>query len=361
MKTDQGVRNLTQQEATTISGQDPDYTTKDLYEAIEKGNFPSWTVYAQVIDPLEAEIYHTNIFDATRTVSQKDYPLVPFGKITLNQNVVNYFSEVEQVAFNPTHIVPGWSISPDPILQIRLFAYGDTQRYRLGVNNDQLPINRPFYSYNPTKRDGANNIMNFGALPNYLPSNFALPIVKAAQFEQRADHEEWIGTVVDFETVTTDADFVQPREFWEVLGRQEGQQKNFVYNVAVDLAMAVKEVRYQTYDTFSRIDKDLAEWLKKETETMTIVDAKGEEIPGIVVGGDITRKAQISGDQLADSEEDAAVKEIEENLDGVSLSNGTNGKATSGGNFHEKLNAVKEHVERGHLFNLVAKGFNKDS
>jgi catalase len=157
-----------------------------LYEAIEKGNFPSWTVYAQVIPPLEAETYHTNIFDATRTVSQKDYPLIPFGKITLNQNVINYFSEVEQVAFNPTHIVPGWSISPDPILQIRLFAYGDTQRYRLGVNNDQLPINRPFYSYNPTKRDGANNIMNYGALPNYIPSDFSPPIVKAAQYEQRA-------------------------------------------------------------------------------------------------------------------------------------------------------------------------------
>ena len=189
LKTDQGVKNLTQQQATAISGQDPDYTTKDLYEAIEKGNFPSWTVYAQVIDPLEAEAYHTNIFDATRTVSQKDYPLIPFGKITLNENVVSYFSEVEQSAFNPTHIVPGWSISPDPILQIRLFAYGDTQRYRLGVNNDQLPINRPFYSYNPTKRDGANNIMNFGALPNYLPSDFAPPIAKAAQYEQRAcDH-----------------------------------------------------------------------------------------------------------------------------------------------------------------------------
>jgi catalase len=257
--------------------------------------------------------------------------------------------------------VPGWSISPDPILQIRLFAYGDTQRYRLGVNNDQLPINRPFYSYNPTKRDGANNIMNFGALPNYLPSDFAPPIAKVTQYEQRADHEEWIGTVVDFETVTTDADFVQPREFWEVLGRQEGQQKNFVYNVAVDLATAVKEVRYQTYATFSRIDKHLAEWLERETEAMAIVDAKDEEIPGIVVGGDITGKAQLSGDPMADGEEQAAVKDVLQSLNGVSLDDGTKGKATNGGNFHDKLNAVKEHVEKGHLFNLVAKGFNAES
>jgi catalase len=355
------VKNLTQQQATAISGQDPDYTTKDLYEEIEKGNFPSWTVYAQIIDPLEAEIYQTNIFDATRTVSQKDYPLIPFGKITLNQNVVNYFSEVEQSAFNPTHIVPGWSISPDPILQIRLFAYGDTQRYRLGVNNDQLPINRPFYSYNPTKRDGANNIMNYGSLPNYLPSDFAPPIVKAAQYEQRADHEEWIGTVVDFETVTTDADFVQPREFWEVLGRQEGQQKNFVYNVAVDLSMAIKEVRYQTYDTFSRIDKHLAEWLEKETEAIVKAGADDEEITGIVVGGDVTGKAQISGSPMADGEEDAAVKDVMQNLDSATLSNGSNSKASNDRDFHKKLNAVKDHVERGHLFNLVAKGFNKEA
>ena len=89
--------------------------------------------------------------------------------------------------------------------------------------------------------------MNYGAQPNYIVSDFEPKIVKAPQYEQRADHEEWVGTVVDFESHVTDADFVQPREFWEVLGRQEGQQMNFVYNVAVDLSGAVQEVRYQTY------------------------------------------------------------------------------------------------------------------
>lgn len=247
LKTDQGVRNLTQDEATTISGKDPDYATKDLYEAIEKGNYPSWTVYAQVIDPVEAETYKTNIFDATRTISQKDYPLIPFGKITLNQNPINYFAEVEQSAFAPANIVPGWDITPDPILQIRLFAYGSTQRYRLGVNFPQLPINRSFYTFNPTKRDGAANLFNYGAQPNYIVSDFQRPIVKPAQYEQRAAHEEWIGTAVDFESQVTDEDFVQPREFWEVLGKQPGQQRNLVYNVAVDLSGAVSRIREETY------------------------------------------------------------------------------------------------------------------
>jgi catalase len=114
MKTDQGVRNFTQDESVKLSGEDPDYATRDLYTSIEKGNYPSWTVYAQVIDPLEAEIYKTNIFDPTRTVSQKDYPLIPFGTITLNQNPVNYFSEVEQAAFAPANIVPGWDVTFDP-------------------------------------------------------------------------------------------------------------------------------------------------------------------------------------------------------------------------------------------------------
>lgn len=154
---------------------------------------------------------------------------------------------------------------------------------------------------------------------------------------------------------------MQPREFWEVLGRQPGQQKNFVYNVAYDLAMAVKEVRYQTYEKFSKIDKYLGEWVEKETEAMAIIDAKGEEIPGVIVGDGFTGKVQINGQPKVGGGEDAAVKDVSEKLDGASLNNGTNGKANNHEDFYDKLNTVKEHVEKGHLFNLVAKGFNKDS
>lgn len=295
MKTDQGVHNLTEDESVKISGQDPDYATRDLYDAIEKGNYPSWTVYAQIIDPLEAETYKINIFDPTKTVSQKDYPLIPFGKITLNQNPINYFVEVEQAAFTPANIVPGWDLSFDPILQIRLFAYGETQRYRLGVNFNHLPTNQPFYSYNPTRRDGAGSVFNYGSQPNYLPSDFQPKIVQAAQYEERAEqHEQWVGKIVDFESEVTDKDFVQPREFWEVLGRQKDQQEHLVYNVAVNLSGAVKEVRFQSYAIFKRIDQELGDWIERETEKVAAQDASGQEIPGVVVGGNILPGAPVS-------------------------------------------------------------------
>ncbi|KAK8098186.1 catalase [Apiospora kogelbergensis] len=294
LKTDQGVQNLTNDESVRISGQDPDYFQKDLFTSIEKGNYPSWTVYAQIIDPLEAENYKTNIFDATKTISQKDFPLVPFGKITLNKNIQNFHTEAEQSAFNPANIVPGWNITPDPILQIRMFAYGETQRYRLGVNHQQLPTNRSFYMYNPTRRDGAANVANYGAQQNYIPAHDAPPIVKPAQYEVLAAHEEWIGSVVEYESQVTDADFVQPREFWEVLGRTKDQQKNLVYNVAENLSGATQGVRQATYTIFKRIDQKLGEWIEKETES--VVKAKSpNEIPGIVVGGEIVSDEQISG------------------------------------------------------------------
>jgi len=114
LKTDQGVRNLTQDQMTTLVGMDPDFSTRDLYSAIDKENYPSWTAYAQIINPEDAESSPVNIFDATRELPESDYPLIPFGKITLNRNPENYFTEVEQSAFQVANIVPGWDVSEDP-------------------------------------------------------------------------------------------------------------------------------------------------------------------------------------------------------------------------------------------------------
>jgi len=216
--------------------------------------------------------------------------------------------------------------------------------------------------------------------------------VKAKQYEQRADHEEWIGTVIDFESQVTDADFVQPREFWlNVLGKQQGQQENFVYNVSTNLSGAVKEVRYRAYATFRRIDENLGNWIEKETEAfVNYPPNNGEEIPGIFVGGDITSEAQISGSAMADAEQQAKVKDAEMgktnpggpikpaktnpggpnmpvNGNGIPgthqiapISNGANGGVKpEKESFRERLDSVKDHVERGHLFNIVAKGFEK--
>ncbi len=127
LKTSQGVQNFTAAEAQKMAGEDPDFQTRSLYEDIENGKFPAWDVYAQIIDPRVAENYKINIFDATKTLPFKDFPLRKFGRIVLDRNVENFFAEQEQSAFSPTNIVPGWALSPDPsefsslALALRLF------------------------------------------------------------------------------------------------------------------------------------------------------------------------------------------------------------------------------------------------
>ncbi|OJJ42260.1 hypothetical protein ASPZODRAFT_20653 [Penicilliopsis zonata CBS 506.65] len=274
LKTDQGVRNLTQDQMTRLIGVDPDFATRDLYTAIDAGDFPSWTAYAQIIRPGDAVTSSVNIFDATRELPEKDYPLIPFGRITLNRNPANYFAEVEQSAFQVANLVPGWDVSSDPILQVRLFPYGDTQRYRLGINFPQLPVNRPVYSYNPTRRDGASNILNLGNLPNYFPSRYGPQIVAPRQYRASAEHMEWVANVTSYLSQVTDNDFDQPRDYWHTLaGMGATQQANLVYNVASSLSGAEAAVRQQTYKVFRKIHRDLAGAVQNQTEALVLSNA----------------------------------------------------------------------------------------
>ncbi|MDE5651633.1 MAG: catalase, partial [Ureaplasma sp.] len=142
-KTDQGIKNWTDDESIELSGKNPDFATQDLYDAIESGNFPSWTVYVQIMKPEQIYTTEYDPFDVTKTWSQKEYPLIEVGKMVLDKNPVDYFAEVEQSAFSPARFIPGISASPDKMLQARLFAYEDAHRYRLGVNYQQIPINAP--------------------------------------------------------------------------------------------------------------------------------------------------------------------------------------------------------------------------
>lgn len=167
IKTDQGNRTFTNEEARKMAADNPDWATQDLFEAIQRGDHPSWTVYVQVLSPEQAEKFRWNIFDLTKIWPQGEVPLRQFGKITLNRNVQNYFAEIEQSAFSPSHLVPGVEPSNDPVLQSRLFSYPDTQRHRLGVNYQQIEVNRPLNAFNPFNRDGAMAMnRNLGANPN---------------------------------------------------------------------------------------------------------------------------------------------------------------------------------------------------
>nr|AZL94735.1 catalase HPII [Nephromyces sp. MMRI]AZL94737.1 catalase HPII [Nephromyces sp. MMRI] len=175
-KTDQGNKSLNGEEAKKLASEDPDYATRDLYNAIASGNFPSWTFYVQIMPERDALNYRFNPYDVTKVWPHKDYPLIPVGKLVLNKNPENYFAEVEQAAFSPSHLVPGIEASEDKMLQGRLFSYSDTHRHRLGGNYDQIPINRSRNAnrMDYSNRDGFMSVMgNYGGYPNYEPNSVA--------------------------------------------------------------------------------------------------------------------------------------------------------------------------------------------
>lgn len=173
-KTQQGIKNLTPADAARIAGTDPDYAQRDLFTAIEKGDFPKWTVCIQLMTEAQAAAHHENPFDVTKTWSQKEYPLIEVGEIELNRNPLNYFAEVEQVAFGPSNMVPGVGLSPDRMLQGRVFAYADAHRYRVGTNHQHLPINAPRNPVHSYQRDGAMAFgTNGGSGPNYEPNSYS--------------------------------------------------------------------------------------------------------------------------------------------------------------------------------------------
>lgn len=180
----QGIENTTDQEAEDIVGKDREKNQRDLYEAIEEGNFPKWKMYIQVMTEEEANNMPYNPFDLTKVWYKGDFPLIPVGEFELNKNPENYFAEVEQAAFTPANIVPGIGFSPDKMLQGRLFSYGDAQRYRLGVNHHQIPVNQPRCPFHSYHRDGAMRVDgNLGSLLDYEPNSYG-------EWEEQPEHRE---------------------------------------------------------------------------------------------------------------------------------------------------------------------------
>jgi catalase len=171
--TQQGIKNLSAEEATRIAGSDPDYAQRDLFNAIAGGDFPRWDVKVQVATEAELAAWEArtgwNPFDLTKVWPHADFPMLPVGVLELNRNPVNYHAEVEQAALSPSHVVPGLGYSPDKMLQARLFAYHDAQLYRVGTNHQHLPVNAPRCPFHNQQRDGGMAIANGGAAQNYDP------------------------------------------------------------------------------------------------------------------------------------------------------------------------------------------------
>lgn len=202
---EQGIENLTDAEAAAIIGGDRESHGRDLLEAIDRGDHPRWTLCIQVMTEEQAKTHRHNPFDLTKIWPKADYPLIPVGTLELNRNPENVFAEVEQAAFTPANIVPGIGISPDKMLQARLFSYGDAQRYRLGVNHGHIPVNAPKCPYHSYHRDGAMRTDgNLGAMLSYFPNSHGVwgdrpdlqePPLElegaAAHWDHRVDDDHW--------------------------------------------------------------------------------------------------------------------------------------------------------------------------
>lgn len=170
-RSDLGWATLTNAEAAEIAGADADYHRRDLFEAIERGDHPSWTLHVQVMPYADAKTYRFNPFDLTKVWPHSDYPLIPVGKMTLNRNPENFFAEIEQAAFSPGNVVPGIGLSPDKMLLGRSFAYNDAQRNRIGTNFHQLPVNRPRVESNTYMFDGQMTFEHSGNAAVYAPNS----------------------------------------------------------------------------------------------------------------------------------------------------------------------------------------------
>ncbi|KAF2420735.1 catalase-domain-containing protein [Tothia fuscella] len=228
----------------------------DMYNAIERGEHPSWTMMLQVMDPKEAETYRWNIFDITKIWPHKDYPLIPVGRLTLNKNPDNHFQDVEQAAFFPSTLIPGIAPSADTMLHARMFSYPDAARYRVGPNYQQLPCQRALNVYSPYQRDGPMRMDgNYGSDPDYTRSSFH----KIKSGPADVAHDEWVGRVQAYSSDVTDEDWEQPRQLW-MMFKEISEDEEFLHNLSGHLSKALPEMWGKVDEEISR---RLEEALKK--------------------------------------------------------------------------------------------------
>ena len=241
-ETQQGIRNLTDQEAAEIIAHDRDSHQRDLYNAIERGEFPRWTLRIQVMTEAEAETYRIHPFDLTKVWPHRDFPLIEVGVLELNRNPENYFAEVEQAAFNPQNIVEGIGFSPDKMLQGRLFSYGDAQRYRLGVNAEQIPVNRPRCPFHAYHRDGAMRVDgNYGSTIGYEPNSYG-------EWQDSPEKKEpplkSAGAVFNYNEREYDDDYyTQPGDLFRLMtpAQQQVLCENTARNMGPDTELFIKQ------------------------------------------------------------------------------------------------------------------------
>ena len=271
----QGIKNFTREKADEMRGIDPDYAQRDLLEAIERGDFPKWRVCIQIMPEKEADTYRINPFDLTKVWPHGDYPLVEVGEMTLNRNPQNYFAEVEQAAFEPRNIVPGMGFSPDKMLQARLISYPDAHRYRLGVNYDALPVNKPQCPVHTYNRDGAVRFDgNWGAEPNYEPNSFGGPVEDPAYRER----PRTISGAMARHNHREDADYyTQPGNLFRLMKPDE--RERLIDNIVASMKTVPRRIQELQIQHFYKADPSygtgVAEGLGLRIEDIIAAERKG--------------------------------------------------------------------------------------
>src|SRR5579872_2914828 len=257
-KTDQGIDFLTQDEADQLAGENADAHRQDLFEAIRDGDHPSWTLYMQIMPFEEAKTYRFNPFDLTKVWPHGDYPLVEVGRLTLDRNVSDYHTEMEQAAFEPNNLVPGIALSPDKMLLARGFAYSDAHRARMGVNYKQIPVNTPRVPVHSYSKDRAMRIHNVSD-PVYAPNSKGGP--KADSEHYRPDYWHADGDMVRtaYTLRADDDDWGQPGTMVrEVL--DDAARERLVSNIAGHLLEGVTEpVLQRAFQYWRNVDKSLGD------------------------------------------------------------------------------------------------------
>lgn len=252
----QGVRGLTPQRAAQLAGSNPDYLTQDLVEAIERGDYPSWILNIQVMSSEAAASLEYDPFNVTKLWSQEQFPLIEVGRLTLNRNTANHFDEAEQSVFNPGNFVPG--IRPaegDKNLAGRMFAYSDTQMYRMGVNHNQLPINQPLVPVKNYQRDGRGVYVSQGAAPTYFPNSFGGP-EESARARELDPTFKMCGDIVRRDN-SEDDHFSHAQLFWHSL--LEDHQQRLIMNFGNTLRPVLKKIQKRVLGLLENVDSHLAE------------------------------------------------------------------------------------------------------
>jgi len=261
LHTQQGIKNLTDQEAEAIVGKCRESHQRDLFDSIENGDFPKWIMKIQIMTDEQAQKHKHNPFDLTKVWSQKEFPLIEVGVMELNKNPENYFVDVEQAAFNPANIVPGISFSPDKMLQGRLFSYGDAQRYRLGVNHHLIPVNKSKSPHvNMYHRDGQMRTDgNYGSTLGYEPNSYdewqEQPDFKEPPLELSGAADHWNHRDDD------DDYFSQAGDLFRLMTKE--QQQVLFENTARNMGDAPKLIKVRHINNCLQADKAYGQGVAK--------------------------------------------------------------------------------------------------